>query len=230
MDVVEKRYEKTGKPRPCYLEQEDLVSLARIVQETFTRPEIDRYFRVSTTMDGKRVFFNSIGDLLVQRDIPHRICDLSLWIEGWGQKTRFDKTVLLDFSRYSVQIKVEGIDPVWVYDKYNSLMKFLNQKCAWYWPLILFEKAIIFSITILLIGSMILSYELGEPVHYLGKIAMLGIWSFTVFFDTRKIWPYSILRLEGSEPIFSKANIFMVIILLTLIAIVLEGFYPPFLR
>jgi len=230
MDHIEKRYEKSGKARPCFLEQEDLVNLARIVQETFTRPEVDRYFRVSTTLGGTRVFCNSIGDFLVQKDLPDRVHDLSFWIEGWGQKTRFDKTVLLDFSRYSVQLKVEGTDPVWVYDKYNHLMKFLKRKSAWYWPLITFEKAIIFSITILLISSMILSYELGEPVYYLGKIAMLGIWSVSVFYDTRKIWPYSILRLKGTEPILSKENLFMVVTLIILVLIVLEGFFPPLLR
>ena len=156
MDHLEKRYEKQGKARPCFLDQDDLVNLARIVQETFTRPEIERYFRVSTNLNGTRVFCNSMADFLVQQDLPDRVHDLTFWIEGWGQKTRFDKTILLDFSRYSVQVKVEGTDPVWVFDKYNRIMKFLRDKSAWYWPVISFEKPIIFSITILLISSMIL--------------------------------------------------------------------------
>jgi hypothetical protein len=227
---MEKRYEKKGKARPCLLEQDDLVNLARIIQETFTRPEIDRYFRVSTSQNGTRIFCKSMGDFLVQKDLADRINDLSFWIEGWGQKTRFDKTILLDFSRYSVQLEVEGTDPVWVFDKYNHIMKFLQSKSAWYWPVIIFEKAIIFSITILLISSMILSYELREPVYYLGKIAMLVIWAISVFYDTRKIWPYSVLRLRDTEPILSKENFSIAALLLFLVFILLEGFAMPFIR
>jgi hypothetical protein len=227
---MEKSYEKKGKARPCLLEQDDLVNLARIIQETFTRPEIDRYFRVSTSQNGSRIFCNSMGDFLVQKDLPDRIHDLSFWIEGWGQKTRFDKTILLDFSRYSVQLEVEGTDPVWVFDKYNRIMKFLQSKSAWYWPVIMFEKAIIFSITILLISSMILSYELREPVYYIGKVAMLGIWAISVFYDTRKVWPYSVLRLRGTEPIFTKENFSIAALLLCLVFILVEGFARPFLR
>lgn len=230
MDAVKKRYQKSGKARPCFLDQDDLVNLAGIIQESFARPEIERYFRVSTTLNETRVFCNSIGDFLVQKDLPDRVTGLSFWIEGWDEKTRFDKTVLLDFSRYSVQLNVEGIDPVWVYDKYNRIMKFLRHKTAWYWPVIMSEKIITFSVTILLISSMILSYRLGEPVYLVGKIVMLGIWSFTVFYDTRKIWPYAVLRLKGTEPVFSRQNISMALILIILVAIVLEGFILPFLR
>jgi len=230
LNNLEKRYEKKGQARPCFLEQDDLVNLARMIQETFTRPEIERYFRVSTSLNGSRVFCHSIGDFLIQEDLPDRIHDLSFWIEGWGQKTRFDKTILLDFSRYSVQLEVEGTDPVWVFDKYNRLMKFLQSKSALYWPVIVLEKAIIFSITILLISSMILNYELREPVFYLGKIAMLVIWGVTVFYDTRKIWPYSVIRLRGTEPVFSLENLSIVAFLLVLILILVEGFALPFIR
>ena len=109
MDQLEKRYEKQGRARPCFLDQEDLVNLARIVQESFTRPQIERYFRVSTTLNETRVFANSMADFLVQEDLPDRINDLSFWIEGWGQKTRFDKTVLLDFSRYAAQVRLKAL-------------------------------------------------------------------------------------------------------------------------
>ncbi|MFI5330552.1 MAG: hypothetical protein ACHQ2F_05880 [Desulfobaccales bacterium] len=230
MDHLEKRYEKQGQGRPCFLDQDDLLNLARIVQETFTRPEIERYFRVSTTLNETRVFSNSMADFLVQKDLPDRVCDLSFWIEGWGQKTRFDKTILLDFSRYSAQLKVEGTDPVWVFDKYNSLMRFLSSKSAWYWPVIIFEKVIIFSITLLLISSVILSFELGEPVRYLGKIGVLVIWAISVFYDTRKICPYSILRLKGTEPLLSKETLFIAALLIILVFILLEGFALPFFR
>lgn len=230
MNHLEKRYEKQGKARPCFLEQEDLINLARIVQETFTRPEIERYFRVSTTLDGTRVFCNSMADFLVQKDLPDRVNDLSFWIEGWGQKTRFDKTILLDFSRYSVQLKVEGTDPVWVFDKYNRILKFLKNKSAWYWPVILFEKAIIFSITLLLLSSMILSYQSRGPVNYVGKIGVLVIWAVSVFYDTRKIWPYAILRLKGTEPLLSKESLSIAALLIILILILVEGFALPFIR
>ena len=171
-----------------------------------------------------------MADFLVQKDLPDRIHDLSFWIEGWGQKTRFDKTILLDFSRYSVQLKVEGTDPVWVFDKYNSIMKFLRSKSVWYWPIITFEKVIIFSITILLISSVILSFELGEPVRYLGKIGVLVIWAVSVFYDTRKIWPYAILRLKGTEPLLSKETLFIAALLIILVLILVEGFALPFFR
>ncbi len=230
MEQLEKRYEKQGQARPCFLDQEDLVDLARIVQESFTRPEIERYFRVSTTLNETRIFCNSMADFLVQTDLPDRVHDLSFWIEGWGQKTRFDKTILLDFSRYSTQLKVEGTDPVWVFDKYNSIMRFLNSKRAWYWPVIIYEKVIIFSITILLISSMVLSYELREPVSYLGKIGVLVIWAVSVFYDTRKICPYAVLRLKGTEPLLSKETLFSAALLSILLIILLEGLALPFIR
>ena len=230
MEQPEKRYEKQGRAKPCFLDRDDLVNLARIVQETFTRPEIERYFRVSTTLHETRVFSNSMADFLVQKDLPDRIHDLSFWIEGWGQQTRFDKTILLDFSRYSAQLKVEGTDPVWVFDKYHSIMRFLSGTSVWYWPLIIFEKAIIFSITILLISSVILSFELGEPLRYLGKIGVLAIWAVSVFYDTRKICPYAILRLKGTEPLLSKETLFIASLLIIVVLILVEAFAPPFIR
>ena len=230
MEQLEKRYEKQGQARPCFLDQDDLVNLARIIQETFTRPEIERYFRVSTTLNEIRVFSNSMADFLVQKDLPDRVHDLTFWIEGWGQKTRFDKTILLDFSRYSVQLKVEGTDPVWVFDKYNRIMKFLRDKSAWYWPVITFEKAIIFSITILLISSMILSFELREPVSFVGKLGVLVIWAVSVFYDTRKIWPYAILRLKGTEPVLSKETFSIGALLMIFVFILAAGFAMPFFR
>jgi len=40
---------------------------------------------------------------------------------GLGPKDPLDKNILLDFSKYSIQLSVEGTDPVWVYDTYNSI-------------------------------------------------------------------------------------------------------------
>lgn len=230
MDHLEKRYEKQGRAKPCFLDQDDLINLARIIQETFTRPEVERYFRISTTMNETRVFCNSMADFLVQKDLPDRVQDLSIWIEGWGQKTRFDKTILLDFSRYSAQLKVEGTDPVWVFDKYNSIMRFLSSKTSWYWPVIIFEKAIIFCITLLLISSLIFSYQLRQPIGYFGKIGVLVIWAVSVFYDTRKIWPYAILRLKGTEPTLSKETLAIAALLIFSVLILVEGFVLPFFR
>ena len=222
MQNVEKRYERSGKAKPCVLDQEDLLKLAHVIQETFSKPEIDRYFRVSTTLGDTRVFSNSMGDFLVQKDLPEKITELSFWIEGWDRRTRFDKNVLLDFSRYSVQLHVEGTDPVWVYDKYNNIMKFLKEKRAWYWPVIMLEKFIIFCMTMMLIASLILSYKLSKVSNFVSDIALLGVWSFLIFSDTRKIWPYSFLKLKGTKTAFDKENILMVAILAILIMVLLE--------
>ena len=53
-------------------------------------------------------------------------------------------------------------------------MKFLQSKSAWYWPVIVLEKAIITSIIILLISSMILHYELGEPVFSIVNLSIVA--------------------------------------------------------
>ncbi len=229
MQNVEKRYERSGKARPCFLDQKDLVNLAHIIQETFSKPEIDRYFRVSTNLGNTRVFSNSMDDLLVQRDLPEKITELSFWIEGWDQKTRFDKNVLLDFSKYSIQLHVEGTDPLWVYDKYNNIMKFLKDKRAWYWPVIILEKFIIFCMTIMLVASLILSYRLRKTSSYVSDIALLGVWSLLIFSDTRKIWPYSSLKLKGTKAALDKENISMVAIIIILILVILDFILGPFL-
>ncbi len=223
MQNIQERYERSSKVRPCCLDQEDLVALAHLIQETFTRPEIERYFRVSTTQGQTRVFSNSMGDFLVQKDLPDQITDLSFWIEGWGHRTRFDKNVLLDFSRYSVQLHVEGTDPVWVYDKFSQIMKFLKARTAWYWPVIMLEKFIIFMMTVMLVISLMLSCQPPTPSQYIGKIALLGIWSFLLFCDTRKIWPYSHLRVKGTKSLVNKENLIMAGILVMLLGILLEG-------
>ena len=92
------------------------------------------------------------------------MADLSFWIEGWDQKTRFDKNILLDFSKYSIQLSVEGTDPVWVYDTYNSITNYLKNKTAWYCPIIIMEKIIVFFITIILIANIVIAAKKGDPV------------------------------------------------------------------
>ena len=229
-DNIEKRYERKAKVRPCSLGRQDLLSLAQIIQETFTKPEIERYFRVSTTLGAERIFSNSMEDFLNREELSDKVNDLSFWIEGWDNKSRFDKNVLLDFSRFSVQLHVEGTDPVWVYDKYTEIMKFLNNKTAWYWPVITLEKLIIFSMTMILIASLFISFARGGRINYLGKIALLSVWSFFIFYDTRKIWPYSFLRLRGPNPVLSKENILMAAIIALLIIVILEDIILPFFK
>lgn len=223
MDSVETRYERKGEAKPCFLDQEDLLNLSRLIQQTFTRPEIERYFRVSATLGQTRVFSNSMGDFLVQQELPDKISDLSFYIEGWDRKTRYDKTVLVDFSKYSTQVQVEGTDPVWVYDKFNDIMKFLKTKTAWYWPIITLEKIVAFTITMLLIVNLVLAYVLREPARYFSRIGLVMVWVFLTFADTRKICPYSALRLRGKESIFNKENCFMTLLALLLIFAILES-------
>src|SRR4030043_85198 len=181
MENIEKRYERRGSIRPCSLDKSDLLHLSAIIQETFTKPEIERYFRVSTNLGNTRVFSSSVEDFLNQKEFPDQASDLSFWIEGWDQKTRFDKVVLLDFSKYSIQLSVEGISPVGVYDKFTKITKFLKSKVAWYWPLIILEKFVIFAVTLLLISNVIISLRLGEVVYYIDKIVLLGVWAFLIF-------------------------------------------------
>lgn len=107
MGNIEKRYQKQGRMKPSLIKRDDIVALAAIIQAGFSKPEIERYFRISTTHGHTRVFSNSVEQLLSQQDLGARLSDLSFWIEGWDQKTRFDKTILLDFSKYSHCCPVE---------------------------------------------------------------------------------------------------------------------------
>lgn len=227
---LEKRYERKAKVRPCSLGPGDLTALAAIIQDTFNKPEIDRYFRVSTTRGSNRIFSNSMEDFLNLKELPDQINDLSFWIEGWNRKSRFDKNVLLDFSRYSAQLQVEGTDPVWVYDKFSNIMKFLKKKTAWYWPIITLEKLIIFCLTMFLISSLIISYVLGARVNYGSTIAMLGVWIFLIFYDTRKIWPYCFVRLRSTPSVWTKENIIMGAVIALVVAVILAGLISPFYR
>ena len=114
--------------------------MASIIQASFTKPEVDRYFRISTVLNHTRVFSNSVDHLLGLEELGDRVADLSFWIEGFDQKTCFDKNVLLDFSRYSIQLSVEGTDPVWVYDTYNGITDFLGIRLPGIGPLLLWKK------------------------------------------------------------------------------------------
>jgi len=226
----EKRYERHGRMRPCVLKREDIFTLGRIILESFSKPEIERYFRVSTTLGHTRVFSNSIEHLLSQKELGDQSTDLSFWIEGWDQKTRFDKNILLDFSKYSIQLNVEGTDPVWVYDKYNSIAKFIRSKTAWFWPFIIMEKIFIFLITIVLISNIIIAVKKGNPAYYLDKLGLLTVWMFLVFYDTRKIWPYSNIIVREGPNILSKANVVMLAMIFVVIMAIAGGTILPLMR
>ncbi len=230
MENVEKRYERHGRVKPCAINRSDIFALGQIIQETFSKPEIERYFRISTTLKHTRVFSNSTEHLLNQPELGDRMADLSFWIEGWDQKTRFDKNILLDFSKYSIQLSVEGTDPVWVYDKYNKLTNYLKSKTAWYWPIIIMEKIIMFCITIILLANIIIAVKKGNPFHYLDKIGLLMVWMFLVFYDTRKIWPYSNIRLKEDKLYLSRENVVMYVMILIIIIAISGGTILPFVH
>src|SRR4030042_2776463 len=158
-ESVEKRYEKHGRIKPCGLTRDDVLALTAIIQRTFTKPEIERYFRISTVLNHTRVFSNSAEHLFSLKELGDRMADLSFWIEGWDQKTRFDKNILLDFSKYSIQLSVEGTAPVWVYDTYNNIINYLKNKTAWYSAIIVMEKVIVFFLTIVLIANIIIAVK-----------------------------------------------------------------------
>ncbi len=230
MTGIEKRYARHGRIKPCAINRQDILSLGQIIQETFSKPEIERYFRISTTLNHTRVFSNSIDHLLSLEGLGDRVADLSFWIEGWDQKTRFDKNILLDFSKYSIQLSVEGTDPVWVYDKYNRISKYLNSKTAWYWPIIMMEKVFIFFITIALIINIIVGVKKGDPLYYLDKVGLLSAWMFLVFYDTRKIWPYANIRLRAASFSLSRENVFMVLMILVVLLAIIGGTILPLLH
>jgi hypothetical protein len=230
MDNIQTRYEKKTSLRPCCLQRHDLAELAEIIQEGFSKSEIERYFRVSTNIGDTRVFSNSINDFLNQRGLPGRISDLSFWMEGWGDKTRFDKVILLDFSQYSIQLSVEGIDPLWVYDKFSRLVKYMKKKAAFYWPMITMERFMVFIITMLLIGNIIVSISLHDMSYYLDKIALLSIWIFLVFYDIRKIWPYADIRLSKTRSAMNKESMVMIAIIAVIVATLLGGTLRPLMN
>jgi hypothetical protein len=227
---VEKRYERHGRIKPCVLTRDDIYDLAKLIQGTFTKPEVERYFRISTVLNHARVFSNSVGQLLSLEELGDRVTDLSFWIEGWDQRTRFDKNILLDFSKYSIQLSVEGTDPVWVYDTYNVITKYLKSKIAWYFPIIFMEKIIVFFITIILIANIVIVFKKGDAFYYLDKLGLIVLWMFLVFYDTRKIWPYANIRLKEDQVFLYKENIVMSGMLLVVALAIFGGTILPFIR
>ena len=48
-----------------------------------------------------------------------------------------------------------------------------------------------------------------------------------IFYDTRKIWPYSLLRLKGKKSLLNKENLLMVAMLAIIIMVFLDGIITP---
>jgi hypothetical protein len=117
------------------------------------------------------------------------------------------------------------MDPVWVYDQYTKIVKFLKKKTAWYWPIIAMERVIIFGITIVLIINIIISLR-----TIFDKILLFGLWIFLVFYDTRKIWPYSNIRLKEGKSFFDKENVSVILVVLMIIITLLSGTVLPLWR
>jgi len=230
MAEAEKRYERSGKLKPCSLNRGDLRELTGIIQETFSKAEIERCFRISTSLEDTRVFDYSLEELLARPGLPCQLSDMSFWIEGWDHQGRLDKNILVDFSRYAISFKVEGADPVWVYDRYKRLSKYLESKTAWYWPLIFLERFLIFFITILLVTNVVISFKVRETAFYLDKVALVGLWIFLVFYDTRKMLPYADIFLGEQRSLWRKENLYGALITILLVVALAGGTFLPFLK
>jgi hypothetical protein len=231
MDTVQKWYEKRGKTKPCFLNKADIAALSSIIEEHFTKAERERFFRISTTLGNTRVFANSTAEFLQLPGLPGELNDLSFCIEGWDDESRFNRSILLDFSKYSVQVNVEAADPVWVYDKYNRLIRFLESKTAWYWPIVVMEKYFVFLITIVMINNIIISALVEKRAIYLDKIGLVALWIFLVFYDTRKVWPYAIIILNrGKDRFFDYGKIVAAIIISVFLLSLISGTIAPLVR
>jgi hypothetical protein len=230
MENINEIYGKKGTIKPCVLNKDDLLTLTAIIQETFTKNEIKRHFHISTSIANTRIFANSLEGLFKQQGLPDRITDLAFWIESWDSKGDLEKNILLDFSKYSIKINVEGNDSAWVDDKYLKIHKYLETKTVWYWPLISMERFITFVITLMLISSIVISRKIEEVSYNIVVLALVIIWIFFVFYDTRKIWPYANIRPANHISIFSKENIITIAIMTVLIATLIGGTIWPLLK
>lgn len=230
MQNIHQRYGKKGTLKPCRLNKDELLALAEIIQETFTKSEIERYFSISTTIEGVRIFAKSIDDLLNQKGLPDRLTDLAFWIESLDNNGFLDKSILLDFSKFAVQLSVEGADSGWVNKKYSEITHYLKTKTAWYWPLITLERFITFAITLILISSLVISLGSKEKFYYIDEALLVGLWIFLVFFDTRNIWPFANIRLKDDFSPANKENLGAALVIFILGAALMGGTIFPLLK
>ena len=96
--------------------------------------------------------------------------------------------------------------------------------------MIIMEKFIVFLITIVLIANVIITVMKGDRSYYLDKLGLLTAWVFLVFYDTRKIWPYSNIRLQENKVHLSRENVAMLVMILVVILAISGGTILPFIR
>jgi len=113
---------------------------------------------------------------------------------------------------------------------YNNIINYLKNKTAWYCPIIIMEKFIVFFITIILIANIIIAAKQGDPLYYLDKLGLVALWMFLVFYDTKKIWPYSNIRLKEDKVYLSRENVVMLVMILVVMLAIFGGTIRPFMR
>ena len=82
----------------------------------------------------------------------------------------------------------------------------------------------------MLIVNIIIVVKKGDPSYYLDKLGLVVLWIFLVFYDTRKIWPYSNIRLKEDRIYLTRENISMLGMILLVIVAILGGTVLPFMR
>ena len=87
-----------------------------------------------------------------------------------------------------------------------------------------------FFITIILIANIAIAFRKGDPLYYLDKFGLLALWMFLVFYDTRKIWPYSNIRLKEDKFYLYKENVVMFAMILVAMLAISGGTILPFVR
>jgi hypothetical protein len=71
---------------------------------------------------------------------------------------------------------------------------------------------------------------MGNPFYYVDKLGLLAVWMFLVFYDTRKIWPYSNIRLKEDKIYLSKENIVMFVMILVVVMAIAGGTVIPLMK
>ena len=92
------------------------------------------------------------------------------------------------------------------------------------------EKIRGFFITLILIANIIITVKKGDPFYYIDKLGLLALWMCLVFYDTRKIWPYSNIRLKEDKVYLSRENVVMLVMVIVVMVAIAGGTIRPFLR
>jgi hypothetical protein len=88
----------------------------------------------------------------------------------------------------------------------------------------------VFFITIILIVNIMIAVKTGDQFYYIDKFGLMVLWMWLVFYDTRKIWPYSNIWLKKDKVLLSKENVVMLVMILVVILAIAEGTIRPFMR